>query len=362
MSKRRILIVDDEESVLGILESSLKKQHQDSEIVTAMDGRQALERLRETAFDLVVTDYKMAGMDGLELLGAIREMRPETQVILITAYGNDEIEQEARRLQAFKLLAKPLRLNTLNRVVDEALEEIAISRPGILILSDERYLQAVELLQDLLANITARCIFLVTSEGHVVLHAGIASQLPVEQISSLLGGGMAALLAAGRLIDGDADSMNMAYREGKDEGLYAINIGEQLMLLLITDRGPYSSPIGSVWFYAQRAVADLRRTLGQTEVTNPNQVFQEDVGEEFDRELEQLLDPEATETLDRKSENPPQASDNQDTDAAISKVMSYSDAVAAGHITEQVSNQGEEDLTSKSGERSEKHIKGKSAK
>lgn len=362
MSKQRILIVDDEESVRKVLARSLKKEHEESEIVTAKNGLTALEHLREGPFDLVVTDYKMAGMDGLELLETIREMRPDTRVILITAYGNDAIEEEARRLQAYKFLAKPLQLNTFRQVVDEALGDIAISRPGILILSDERYRQTVNSLQELLGNITARCIFLVTSEGHVVARVGVTSQLPVEQISSLLGGGIAALLEAGRIIDGDSDSMNMAYREGSGECLYAINIGEQLTLLLVTDRGPYSSRIGSVWFYAKRVVADLRRILGQAEFANPNPAFEEDIGEEFEMELDQLLNPEVDESVNQSPENPsPSSKDIQSTET-VSQVMTYTEAVDAGLIPGQGSNQDQEDLTSKTGQGTEKFEKSEAIK
>lgn len=359
MSSPRILIVDDEESVLKVLASSLRNQLEGSEIATANDGFTALECLRETAFDLVVTDYKMAGMDGLELLEAIREMRPETRVILMTAYGNDAVEEEAHRLQAYEFLAKPLQLDAFRQVVHDALDDIAISRPGILILSDERYRQIVKSLQELLGSITARCIFLVTSEGHVVARAGITGELPVEQISSLLGGGIAALLEAGRIVDGDSDSMNMAYREGANECLYAINIGEQLMLLLVTDRGPYSSRIGSVWFYAQRTVEVLRQTLGQVELTNPNHVFDEDFGEVFDSELEQLLDPRILESADGNSKNPARTDGNMESDGIASHLMSFSDAVEAGLMPGEVSDQ---ELPSESGNSMDHSDAGNSAK
>ncbi|MFQ5420562.1 MAG: response regulator, partial [Anaerolineae bacterium] len=133
---KRILIVDDETSVLYVMQNSLRKLGSRYKVSTATDGNKALNLLRQRPFNLVITDYKMAGMDGLQLIETIRRIRPETRVILITAYGNDAVEAEARRLQAYRFLTKPLEISVFRQIVQEALDDIAISRPGILILSD----------------------------------------------------------------------------------------------------------------------------------------------------------------------------------------------------------------------------------
>ena len=71
---KRILVVDDEEQVVSVLRDSLRKLGQDYEIVTAQNGYDALEVVKKTSFDLVITDLKMPGMNGLELTEAIHTL------------------------------------------------------------------------------------------------------------------------------------------------------------------------------------------------------------------------------------------------------------------------------------------------
>lgn len=292
MATPRILIVDDEESLLKVLSDSLEGLAGEYEVVTAANGLEALEHLEEHPFELVITDYRMDEMDGLELLEAIRSIRPETRVIMMTAYGSDELEEESRRLQAYRFLSKPLKLNTFRQVVEEALDDLAISQPGILILSDERYREVMQSLEDLQANVGARSIFLSNLAGQVIAHTGDEDISAIEQIASLLGGGMATLIESGRIFDDSEDSIQLAYREGPEDCLYAINIGEQLLLILVLHNGPYASRIGSVWFYAQRAAKDLRESFLQYEAADPGQIFSEDMGAELQSELDGLFTPD----------------------------------------------------------------------
>ncbi len=290
MDEKWVLIVDDDESVLSVLQRSLKKLGEDYRVATARDGFEALSQLRQRPFALVVTDYKMGEMNGLELLEAIRSLQPEARVILMTAYGNDTIEAEANRLDAYRYLIKPLEIDAFRRIVQDALEDVAVSRPGMLILSDERYLQVNQLLNKLQGEIGARCIFLTNSEGHFFARIGDLGKLPLEQIASLVGGSVATLLEAGRVIDGEADTINLAYREGKRENLFVVNIGRQLLLIIVIERGPYSSRLGSVWFYAQQAAQELREKLGEAEYATPQQVFVEDLEKAMDSEIDRLFD------------------------------------------------------------------------
>lgn len=306
MANPRILIVDDEVSLLTVLSDSLKGMKTEYEIVTAADGLSALEHLEKGPFDLVVTDYKMAGMDGLELLESIRSIRPKTRVVFMTAYGSDELQAETRRLQAYRYLAKPMRINTFRQVVEDALGDMAISRPGILILSDERYREVIQQLEVLQDDVGTRSIFLADIGGNVIAHIGDEDGYSIEQIASLLGGGMATLIESGRVFDDDNESINLAYREGPKNCLYAISIGEQLLLILILDNGPYASRIGSVWFYAQRAAQKMRQTLGDADYASPQHIFDEVTGEDLQKELDGLFasgqDTDVNNSMDDASE------------------------------------------------------------
>jgi CheY-like chemotaxis protein len=290
--KKRILIVDDEESVLFVLKNSLAKLGQEYEVATAVNAFTALEYVQEQSFDLIITDYKMADMDGLQLMEAIRLLRADARIIMMTAYGTENLEAEAQRLDAYRYLTKPLEMGAFRQIVKEALrsEDMAISRPGLLILSDARYRQVMTLLQTLQGDVGARCIILTDANGQMIAHAGDVGGLHLEEIASLLCGGMATMQAAGNALDGEENAIHLSYREGRRDNLYVVNIGVQLLLIVIIENGPYSSRLGSAWYYARQTAVTLRKTLGEADHATAPQIFTSaNVDEAFDSELDKLF-------------------------------------------------------------------------
>jgi CheY-like chemotaxis protein len=119
--KRRILVVDDEARVLLILAEALKRLGNGYEIVTSASGADALEKARQQAFDLVITDLKMSKMGGQELTRNIKELSPDTAVIWITAYGCHNVSKEFARLGVYCCLDKPLEIAVIRRAAVDAL-------------------------------------------------------------------------------------------------------------------------------------------------------------------------------------------------------------------------------------------------
>ena len=117
----RILVVDDETSMqefLGIL-----LQRDGHETTTCGSADQALVALESDDWDLVISDVRMPGMSGLELLDRVRELSPETTVILITAHGTTESAVEAMKHGAYDYLTKPCSVDEIRLVVEKALEK-----------------------------------------------------------------------------------------------------------------------------------------------------------------------------------------------------------------------------------------------
>jgi len=104
--KPRILIVDDERVIRETLSTILDEENMETRL--AVNGREALELLEKTNFDLIITDLKMPEIGGLELLEKVMQRAPQTSVIIITAYGSMESAIEALRLGAYDYLVKPL--------------------------------------------------------------------------------------------------------------------------------------------------------------------------------------------------------------------------------------------------------------
>src|SRR5688572_28261986 len=115
-----ILIIDDNETVRDGLAHVVKKMgHQ---AITASSGREGIEKLKESRADFVITDLKMEGMDGVEVLRAVREIDPDCPAMIITAFGTVETAVEAMKLGAFDFLIKPFAPEVVRLKVERALE------------------------------------------------------------------------------------------------------------------------------------------------------------------------------------------------------------------------------------------------
>ncbi len=292
-NKPRVLIVDDETSVLRVLGSSLRKWNSEYEILTAQDGYTALQIIQQKPCDLVITDYRMPDMDGLELMSAIYADYPETRVILITAYGSDSLKQEAGKLNAWRYLLKPVDINVFRQVVREALEEEAPpanQRSGLLVLSESRYQEIGRILEQLQTDVGAHVIILADANGQVIASSGETPGFHTEEVASLLSGSMATLQAAGEVLDQDTETINLAYREGPKETLYAINVGRDLLLVVVIENTPYSSKLGTTWYYARQTAANLRDLLQRAELENGPLLLDANIDETLDDAFDKLFD------------------------------------------------------------------------
>ncbi len=115
----RILLIDDDESFRQILEYNLKKEGYD--VVSVPDGRKGLKRIDTESFGVVISDIKMPGIDGMEVLRRVKTEHPETLVIMITAHGSIEMAVEAMREGAFDYITKPLNRDALYMTLEKAL-------------------------------------------------------------------------------------------------------------------------------------------------------------------------------------------------------------------------------------------------
>ena len=118
--QKRMLLIDDNLLFLVALEGILIASGNDWRTVKAMNGREALVELEGQTFDLIVTDYQMPGMNGLELLAAVRQKLPETPVIMITGDDSNELREQAQHLGVFCVLEKPVPSQVFLRAVREA--------------------------------------------------------------------------------------------------------------------------------------------------------------------------------------------------------------------------------------------------
>ncbi|OGB99312.1 MAG: Fis family transcriptional regulator [candidate division NC10 bacterium RIFCSPLOWO2_12_FULL_66_18] len=129
MKRVKILVIDDDESLRRVLEYNLAQEGY--AVLTASSGEQGLHLLKKEGADLVVTDVRMAGMDGLQVLEEVRKVDLNIQVIILTAFGTIEMAVEAMKAGAFHYISKPFNRDELKLTIKKALQLKALERENV---------------------------------------------------------------------------------------------------------------------------------------------------------------------------------------------------------------------------------------
>jgi DNA-binding NtrC family response regulator len=116
--KARLLIVDDEEQFVEALSERLSMR--DYDVTTSLTGEDAIERINNYNFDVVILDVRLPGVEGAEVLREIKNLKPLTEVIMLTGHGTVEMAIEGMKLGAFDFLIKPCETEDLTAKIDKA--------------------------------------------------------------------------------------------------------------------------------------------------------------------------------------------------------------------------------------------------
>ena len=126
MQNTKILLIDDEVDIVRVLSISLRSDGYD--VVTAYSGEEGLEVFNKESPNVVLTDIKMPGMDGLEVLRKVKELNPESEVIIITGHGDIDSAIEALQYGASDFINKPIRDEALSIALNRAKEKLDLRR------------------------------------------------------------------------------------------------------------------------------------------------------------------------------------------------------------------------------------------
>ena len=122
----RILLVDDEETIRYALREALISEGYKVDV--AGDAFQALERFKTSAYDLIITDIRMRGMDGIQLIREIKRDSSDLQIVIITAYGSLEMVKEAARLGVVEMISKPFKIQEIKDVIGRVFKDSSIPK------------------------------------------------------------------------------------------------------------------------------------------------------------------------------------------------------------------------------------------
>jgi DNA-binding NtrC family response regulator len=114
-NKLRIMLLDDEPIVCKRLKPALEKQGYEVDAFT--QSTEAMEQLKDVEYDIIITDLKMKGIDGMQLLGEAKRRSPKTEVIVITGFATMETAKESFHKGVFDFIAKPFKLSEIQDVV-----------------------------------------------------------------------------------------------------------------------------------------------------------------------------------------------------------------------------------------------------
>ncbi len=259
MSKK-VLIVDDDNDIRIMLQRSLAMLGPDYEVAIASDTVTAIEMIEKGDFALVLADYMMPVMTGVDLALAVRRISPETQVVLMTAYGTAGLRDATKFLGIERILDKPFNLDAIREIVKRAVNRT--SRDEKPIKADDRVQdkRVYELLRNLQINAGVRCVLLITADGAPVHVVGQVDKIEVKGVCALVA---ANFLAATELADllGNETIFKSSYYEGNNYNIYAYHVNEQLLLALVFEA---KQKPGSVWFYTKQVATLLTNFLGSS--------------------------------------------------------------------------------------------------
>jgi DNA-binding response OmpR family regulator len=113
----RILIIEDDEEMRALLKDCLVEEGVEAD--SADNGSEAFRKLVKESFDLIITDIRMPGLTGLDILPGIKKLQPQASVIVITAFGSEEVRRKSFDRGATAYLEKPIRLTKLRALIGE---------------------------------------------------------------------------------------------------------------------------------------------------------------------------------------------------------------------------------------------------
>lgn len=261
--RKRILIVDDDISLGKVLHQALKPPRYPYDVRLARDADEALAQVSRQRFDLIITDIKMEGLSGLQLLEALRQIAPDATTIAMTAFSSGDIEERARTLGIYAYLSKPFTIQEFRQCVHEALHAEKPARPAK--LPSFQLASVNEALAELRANTGTHSVFFIEEKTSNVL--GVASDANALDLTSLakilvdITHRMTAEVA--RAFGGRSGFQRIQY-VGESFNLSTFSLNGEGFLILVYD---HQVKEGIVSFYARQTIEKLARVLQRSEKT-----------------------------------------------------------------------------------------------
>lgn len=237
-----------------MLDYALKKLGAGYEIFTAQGSIEALGLIEKQSFDLIVTDYMMKVMTGVDLARAARRISPHTQIILMSAYGSKRLQATSESLGFEGYLDKPFEMSKIREIIRNAFEPstLQLDQPS----TDGNQPLTADILKHLRGlqqGVSALCVLLLSSDGHPVQVVGQTDGLRISNISALIAANFMGTTELANLL-GNRSVFRSSFHVGDDYNLYVYDVNDSFLLAVVFDAKRKS---GVVWFYTKQAANAL---------------------------------------------------------------------------------------------------------
>ncbi len=261
---KQILVIDDHFEMLEFLRSMLELSNQDCEVLAVPSAEEGLLELRRTQFDLLITDVRLPGMSGFDLVRRLRATEKMIPVIMITAYSSGQGRKEATDLGVYRYFQKPLDTDDVLTAVHTALYGESISVPPVAAVAVSPATAVSNSLQRRLDSLRvdtgAMHLTLVSTLGEILFSAGDGRQFNMQKLMGIVADNLnSSFLLADEL--GATEPFTLQYHVGNDFEFYCANVGRGHFLTLFFDMAARRGRIGTIWVFTQRAIKDLSTML-----------------------------------------------------------------------------------------------------
>lgn len=277
---KQILVVDDHFEMLEFMRTVLQHSGRDYQVLAVPSAEEGMLELLRTPFDLLITDVRLPGMSGFDLIRRVRRARPELPVIMISGYGIEQGQKEAAALGVVHYFVKPLDSDLLLLTVQRTLfgepvveppapepTPVAAAIPTTASLPRELIATINQRLHTLRNEISATYVLLADASGHIQTDSGIGKGLASPALLNTV----AASLRHNQLLAehlGNQDALTLQYQSGTITELYAMSVGNAYQILIFFTAETRRGRVGTVWVFAQRLAKELLSLL-PTSATTP---------------------------------------------------------------------------------------------
>ncbi|MCB0192427.1 MAG: response regulator [Anaerolineae bacterium] len=262
MNSKQILVVDDDADLLFLVAYGIKSLSPEYQVTTAEDGASALEHMQKKRFDLVVSDYMMPEMTGLDLIRAGHTCLPDALFVLMTAHHDTSyVRENISEINLHGFISKPFTMPEMLKVIRQTLDNQK-DRPAKKEAQESKLGKAVQKqVQTLHHQTGAHTVLLINSAGRPVYRSGHLERAKASRLAAFVSSNFLSITELAHLFGDNESTFTSSYYQGSKYNIYAYNINGRYFLAVIFGVG--GKP-GTVWFYTKQTANALAKLLPNT--------------------------------------------------------------------------------------------------